>query len=122
MLIHSPAAMLTEPAIAPAIPARRTRLEFTPLPANQITSDTLDTRPSLIPNTPARARPPDTERCGGCTCCRCGRAGALTMRTIPERCPTVAAASSGATVSLATGFATLHVPPALPGQKATIDG
>ena len=54
--------MLTAPATAPAIPARRTIDESAPLAANPRISDTFDTSPSLTPNTAARARPPATER------------------------------------------------------------
>jgi len=61
-LTHSPAAMLIDPAMAPARPARRTTLESAPPPANPTISDTLDTNPSLAPNTAARARPPATDR------------------------------------------------------------
>ena len=66
MLIHSPAAMLIAPAIAPARPARRTMLALTPLPEKPITSDTFEISPSLVPNTAARASPPETERWPGC--------------------------------------------------------
>ncbi|MBI5087600.1 MAG: hypothetical protein HZB15_01655 [Actinobacteria bacterium] len=65
-LIHSPAAMLTAPASAPARPARRTTLAFTPLPAKPMTKRTFDVSPSLMPNTEARASPPCTARCPGC--------------------------------------------------------
>lgn len=58
--------MLAAPAMAPAMPANLTTEESTPLLAKPMTSDTFDTKPSLIPNTAARARPPDTERCPGC--------------------------------------------------------
>ncbi len=61
-LIHSPAAIEMPPAIAPASPARRTMDESAPEPAKPRMSDTFDTSPSLMPNTAARARPPDTER------------------------------------------------------------
>ena len=62
MLTHSPAAIEMAPATAPAKPARRTMVESTPLAANPRMSETFETKPSLIPKTAARARPPDTER------------------------------------------------------------
>ena len=64
-LIHSPAAMLMPPAIAPASPARRTMDDSAPPPAKPRISDTLDTSPSLTPNTAARAVPPATARWPG---------------------------------------------------------
>src|SRR4051812_2559479 len=62
-LIHSPAAMLMPPAMAPASPASRTIDASTPLPAKPRISETLDTSPSLMPKTAARAELPVTERC-----------------------------------------------------------
>ena len=59
---HSPAAIEMPPATAPAKPASRTTELAAPDPANPKISDTLDTRPSLAPNTAARANPPDTGR------------------------------------------------------------
>jgi hypothetical protein len=44
------------------MPARRTTEESTPDAAKPSINDTFDTRPSLTPNTEARARPPETER------------------------------------------------------------
>ena len=59
---HSPAAIEIPPATAPARPARRTTPTATPEPAKPSSSETLETSPSLAPNTAARARPPLIER------------------------------------------------------------
>ncbi len=66
MLIHSPAAIEIAPATAPARPASRTISVSTPEPAKPRISETFETSPSLMPNTAARASPPDTERCSPC--------------------------------------------------------
>src|SRR5512141_2822854 len=82
MLTHSPAAMLVAPAMAPAIPARRTTDGATPAPAKPMTNETLETSPSLTPNTAARARPPATERCPGCDSAR-RKERRLMLQTLP---------------------------------------
>ena len=55
---YSPAAIDTAPATRPAIPAVRTIDAVVPAPAMPRMSDTLDTSPSLTPNTVALAAPP----------------------------------------------------------------
>ena len=54
--------MLAAPATAAAMPARRTTLASTPPAAKPIISETLETKPSLKPKTPARADPPASAR------------------------------------------------------------
>ena len=55
---YSPEAMEKAPPTSPAIPARRTDPAEAWAPAMPRMRDTLDTRPSLIPKTAARAPPP----------------------------------------------------------------
>ena len=52
---YSPAAIETAPAMRPARPARRTTPAAGSAPATPRISETFDTRPSLTPNTAARA-------------------------------------------------------------------
>ncbi len=59
---YSPEAMENEPAIRPATPARRTIDPPGLAPAIPRTNETFVTRPSLIPNTAARALPLPTSR------------------------------------------------------------
>ncbi len=60
---YSPVAIENAPPIRPAIPARRTAPAVEWAPAMPRISETLDTSPSLMPNTAARAPPPLTLRC-----------------------------------------------------------
>ena len=59
---YSPAAIDTAPPMSPASPARRTSAGAGLAPAKPRTMATLDTSPSLTPNTAARAAPPWTLR------------------------------------------------------------
>src|SRR5487761_667692 len=59
---YSPAAMEKAPPTSPASPARRTTPAWGWAPAMPRMRETLVTRPSLIPNTAARAPPPDRLR------------------------------------------------------------
>src|SRR5258706_12953465 len=99
MLTNSPAAMLVAPAMAPARPASRTTDDATPALANPITSDTLETSPSLTPKTAARASPPATERWPGCDSARRRKEWLLIRHTLPT--------------SVAKQ---VQLPPALPGD------
>ncbi len=58
MEMYSPAAIEKAPAIRPAMPARRTAPAEAWAPAMPRMRATLETRPSLTPNTAARAPPP----------------------------------------------------------------
>ena len=60
---YSPAAIEMAPASRPDTPARRTNDGSVLAPAMPRMSATLDTSPSLIPNTAARAVPPWTSLC-----------------------------------------------------------
>ena len=60
---YSPVAMEKAPPMSPAIPASRTDPADAWAPAMPRISDTLETSPSLMPNTAARAPPPLTLRC-----------------------------------------------------------
>src|SRR3954453_8657602 len=67
MELYSPAAIETAPAMSPARPASRTTPGAGSAPATPRIRPTFDTRPSLTPNTAARAAPPRTSRwwCSG---------------------------------------------------------
>src|SRR5207237_5189562 len=62
METNSPAAIEKAPATRPASPASLTTPAAGPAPATPRMSETLVSRPSLMPNTAARAAPPWTSR------------------------------------------------------------
>src|ERR1700694_2272170 len=61
--MYSPAAIENAPASKPASPANAIAVLAAPEPAKPITSELLDTRPSLTPNTAARRAPERSPRC-----------------------------------------------------------
>src|SRR6476646_2976987 len=61
--MYSPAAIENAPASKPASPAKAIAVLAAPEPAKPITSEVLDTRPSLTPNTAARSAPERSPRC-----------------------------------------------------------
>ena len=61
--MYSPTAIENAPASKPASPAKAIGVLAAPEPAKPITSEVLDTRPSLTPNTAARSAPQRSPRC-----------------------------------------------------------
>ena len=61
--MYSPAAIEKAPASKPASPANAIVVLAAPEPAKPITSELLDTSPSLTPNTAARRAPERSPRC-----------------------------------------------------------